>query len=86
MSIKTNTIGIDKVYHFAASYALVLTANLVMSLAFATLLALAIGILKEVYDHFDYGRFDVNDIIADAAGVALGALVIYLTQLFEVAI
>ena len=77
----TTTIGIDKVYHFAVSYALVLTAHLVMPLAFAALLALVIGVLKEVYDHVDYGRFDMQDIIADAAGVTVGALIIYLADL-----
>lgn len=69
---------IDKIYHFAASYALILTANLVFPLLQAAAIAFAVGIIKELFDYFDYGRFDFHDLLADSAGVTAGAVLIFL--------
>lgn len=70
-------IKIDKVYHFAVSYSLLLTFNLVLSLAVSVAVVFLIGVLKEIYDYRDYGLFDIQDLVADAIGILAGVLIIY---------
>ena len=62
----------DKLLHFAFSamimfvfYAL---TECIVSSAIATL---TIGVLKEVYDEYDYGGWDWWDILADLSGIVL---------------
>ena len=69
----------DKTMHAVISFLLtiigwVCTGNMM----FAMLSALFIGILKEMYDEFKYGGFDIQDIYADAIGIIAGAMGIYL--------
>ena len=69
--------SLDKLLHLTVSYALTVTLALVFPLAYAALAALAVGTLKEVYDHYHPPRSaDWLDFAADAAGVALAAAAI----------
>ncbi len=74
----TRTIKIDKGCHFLASYALVFSADLVLPLVLAVAFAFAVGVIKELFDYFDYGLFDVRDISANVAGISIAVLITYL--------
>lgn len=64
----------DKVVHFFASAALTVVLVSVVPVWAAAAGALGVGGLKELYDWTSRrGRFDVDDVAADAVGVVLVA-------------
>lgn len=60
----------DKLKHFAACLVIALIIGLINPLLGAAV-AMAIGIGKEIYDRSRGGKFDLYDLLADAAGVGL---------------
>ena len=71
-------IPLDKLLHFLACYAITLTAALFLPVAYAALIAIAVGAGKETFDYWDYGTWCLADFAADFAGVfvAVGVLMI----------
>ncbi len=71
----------DKQLHISISFILVLlmlssSNSLGISYYYELSISttLLVGISKEVYDYFDYGKFDYLDILADVIGILLGVL------------
>ena len=67
----------DRILHFVVCYAITfITGMLTMDFKLAAILAMVIGLSKEVYDALGYGDPDFYDLLADAAGIcfALGSL------------
>ena len=55
---------IDKQYHFIAGFLIFLIAQLFVSDLWAMVVVIAIGTLKEVYDHLSKkGTPDINDLL-----------------------
>ena len=67
----------DKIKHFAVGAIATLAAGTLLTPETAFLVAVALGIGKEVYDHFNDGTVDPLDFIATAAGGACSALLHY---------
>ncbi len=70
----------DKTLHFAAGAAISLAAGVLIGPIWGLAAAIAAGIYKEIYDYVDYGRPDVWDAVATAAGGLLAYLVIVLVR------
>ncbi|WP_199438431.1 hypothetical protein [Vibrio owensii] len=74
VSVQANAaVSKDKYLHFGVSSAVSVMAYEYTghgSGAFAA--CMLVGVSKEVYDHIDYGRFDVADVAADGFGCAAG--------------
>lgn len=71
----------DKLLHFAVSMMLVCTLSYILPIELACLITLFIGILKEVYDNsIPKNIFDVNDILADCAGIIIGFIYVLMLQ------
>lgn len=72
----TNYFGTDGFLHIICSSAITGIANLFVPLWAAVGIAALIGVGKEViYDKLlKKGTFDKKDLIADAVGIAIGAL------------
>ena len=72
----------DKTKHAVISFLLTVVGYALLgNLLVASIIAITIGILKEVYDKWfsgGKGCGDVNDIIADLIGVLAGALSCYI--------
>lgn len=75
-----STIPVDKYIHCIVS---MIVASILMNIlpfggiagfVSSVLLAIAVGVAKELYDKKDYGQFDKKDIYADIIGAFLGAL------------
>ncbi len=63
----------DKIIHFIASIMLVAFLSIFFHYAVAMIIALAIGICKELYDKYiKRTYFDWADFAADAAGCIIG--------------
>lgn len=75
-------MGKDKILHFLACETIcfaVVILGLIIGLgdyciAAGVIVALLAGIGKEIYDRKKGGVFDFNDILADAAGILVGAV------------
>lgn len=66
----------DKVIHFIAAIILTVILSLFMHYSLAFLVAMIVGVLKELYDlHIKGTYFDWADIWADAWGCMLGVLI-----------
>ena len=76
-------LGEDKLKHFAMSYMITATsfgvartmADRDASMTAGIALGAAAGILKEIYDKRDKRRISVRDLMWDAAGITVGALI-----------
>lgn len=88
--MKLSDIGIDKVFHAVACGVIAVVVGMVVValagedfvmggsfIGFFT--AMAAGIAKEAYDAMGHGVADVWDIVADLAGAAVGAGLIFLS-------
>lgn len=67
----------DKVSHFGISMAVTIVCRAFAPLWAAAIIALALGVEKEIYDNMCGGRFDFKDIIADVAGAGLPLFIYY---------
>ena len=70
----------DKLYHFVAGVVISLIGGFVLSPIEGIGLAIAGGIFKECYDRYDYGKYDIADMIATWIGGACGFAVVSLIQ------
>jgi len=71
-------IGKDKKLHFAGCAAIAAAVGYFAGPGIGFAAALAVGIAKEVWDKWSgTGTPDFMDVVADAAGAAVGAGVIY---------
>jgi len=72
----------DKLLHFSGSVVLVILFSLfITNIHAAANAAIAIGIAKEVFDdHSPKHTSDVYDIVADAIGVTVGVLILYVLK------
>lgn len=68
----------DKLLHFIVSAIMVIVAQFVMPLIYAALLALLVGVVKElVYDKMlNRGKCSLADVIADIAGIVFACLLV----------
>jgi hypothetical protein len=64
----------DKIDHFIVWTLLTLVLKQCLNLIFAILIALMLGIIKEIYDHIKNKRFSIGDLIADCCGILVGIL------------
>lgn len=63
----------DKIKHFICSAAEVIIFAWFMPIQYAVIIALTIGILKELWDSRQTNNyFDIYDILADILGIILG--------------
>lgn len=59
----------DKLAHFLVSAMLVSLFAIIVGLIWATIIAILLGITKEVLDKIKGGKFDLLDLLADALGI-----------------
>lgn len=64
----------DKLYHIVAEFLITIAIGLFTNFLIGIVVALFIGILKEIYDHYFGSGFSWGDIIADLVGIGLGVL------------
>ena len=64
-------IGMDKIAHHFGSAFLTLALGHFIHWAIASLIVLALGVAKEIWD----GVFNKRDLLADAIGVVIGTIV-----------
>lgn len=75
-----STIPVDKYIHCVVSMIVasilmhILPFSRIAGFVSSVLLAIAVGVAKELYDKKDYGLFDKKDIYADIIGAFFGAL------------
>lgn len=72
-------VGTDGILHYLSCYSITLTAEPVVEALWASIIALVIGLLKEVYDYFIKKNCDLNavshDIICDCGGIVSAVIV-----------
>lgn len=66
----------DKIYHFIAGLILCVIGCITLSPIGGIGLAVLGGIAKECYDKYDYGCFDVFDMLATWVGGCVGFMLI----------
>ncbi len=72
------TIGIDRLLHFLVEAVIVFVlATYGVPVWIAAVIALAVGILKEIIDAVAGSGADVFDIIADVAGIGFAWLILW---------
>ena len=64
-------IGMDKIAHLFGSAFLTRALGHFIHWAIASCIVLALGVAKELWD----GTFDKRDLLADAIGVVIGAII-----------
>lgn len=75
-----STIPVDKYIHCIVSMIVasilmhILPFGSIVGFVLSVLLAIAVGVAKELYDKKDYGLFDKKDIYADIIGAFIGTL------------
>ena len=69
------TRGQDKVLHALAGF-IVGAVSMYLFGVYSIALVLLAGISKEAYDYYDYGKFDVFDLIATILGGWVGIMLI----------
>ena len=57
-------IPADKANHFIYGFYIYILLDLIMNSFYAALLVLVIGIAKEAYDYYDYGKWEIMDVFA----------------------
>ena len=68
--------GNDKAYHFIAGLIVCILVSLIFKNPMYGLIASVIaGIGKEIYDYYDYGKFDFADALATFVGGICGYIV-----------
>lgn len=68
--------GSDKDKHLIVSFLLVVILYIITRSGLLSMsIALGVGILKEVYDQWKYGGFDVADLAADIIGILIGGFI-----------
>lgn len=65
----------DKKLHFAAGLIIALACGFFLSPLNCLVVSVSAGIAKELYDLYDYGEFDWNDMIVTWLGGLLGCLI-----------
>lgn len=65
-------IPYDKRLHFLAGLLICIIASLTVNPTYGLAFAMAAGVVKEVYDYFDYGGPDVIDCLATWLGGGAG--------------
>ncbi len=69
-------IPYDKKLHFAAGCLIAISGSLIFSTFWGAELAVCAGLLKELYDLYDYGVFDVNDMLVTWLGGLAGIMIV----------
>lgn len=67
----------DKLLHLSISFAITVVLFPFMGM-YSGILALIVGIIKEIQDHAEDGELDFWDIFANIAGVIIATLIIHL--------
>ena len=62
---------IDKVAHFAITYALVYTLADKWDINGAIAVGILVGVVKEIWDKLSDGKLSVGDLVADGLGIAI---------------
>lgn len=62
----------DKQYHFLAGALIAILGGVIIDPITGIGLAIAAGIAKECYDDYDYGKYDIKDMIVTWIGGAVG--------------
>lgn len=70
----------DSILHFETSALLVVLCSVILPVLPSGVIAFAAGVAKELHDRRGHGVASWHDIIADALGVALGVIVVVLTN------
>ena len=68
----------DRLLHFIAGMAICLIGAIFFSLETSVIIALVIGLGKEIVDGFRYNGFDVVDFLATAFGAVFAFVCLYL--------
>ena len=68
----------DKVYHFCAGLLIAIIGSIVFTPIEGIGLAIIAGILKECYDHYTYGKFDIYDMLVTWVGGCVGFTFLHL--------
>jgi len=71
--------GTDKQLHCLGTYAMTYTSYKYFepiygkekAFFYSSLLSFSVGVVKEVYDHYDHNGYEADDVIANAAGIIL---------------
>jgi len=67
---------IDKVAHFAITYALVYTLADKWDINGAIAVGILVGVTKEIWDKLRYGKLSMADLIADILGIVVACTVL----------
>lgn len=83
-SLSANAIDHDKKLHvgFSAAIGAVSQAYFKDTVK-SSLTCIGVGVAKELYDEYDYGGFSKADLLADAAGCALGIIGVKTWQVYS---
>ena len=71
-------IPYDKRLHFLAGLGCSLLFGVIINTLVGFISGIVIGILKEIYDFYDYGKFDCYDMFATWIGAIVGASIVWL--------
>lgn len=74
------TIPKDKLYHFIAGFLLCMVFSIIDDPITGIGASICGGIAKECYDHYDYGKFDIWDMVSTWLGGCVGFAVVSLIQ------
>lgn len=71
----------DKLLHFSISAVLTVLLSLLIGFEVATLIVIAIGVGKELWDRYIRDKvFSVPDLIADGSGIVIGLVIFSLIK------
>ena len=71
-----NYINVDGLLHITVSALIILFFGGFLSLYASAIIAVVVGIAKEMYDYFSRkGTAELHDVICDLIGIALGSLI-----------
>ena len=70
----------DKLYHFIAGFIICILFSIINDPITGIGGAIVAGVMKECYDQYSYGKFDVADMIATWIGGAVGFAIVSLVQ------
>ena len=71
----------DGLLHLTVSALLVIAISVLLPVWLSALIALLIGIGKEIWDKYHGGACNWHDVICDVAGIAVGLIIVIITKL-----
>lgn len=66
----------DKKLHFTAGLIIAIACGFMFNAYYALLAAFCAGIAKEIYDLYDYGKFDWRDMVVTWLGGFVGFIIL----------